>query len=158
MDDESLCKGYELVLGGLLGAFLSLSSLASPTSSNPQADEALLASALRCEPADTDQSLRLLPQLIPRTTLPLDPVLLAISTLGDSTHSLPPRAGKVDYAVQRHALEQLAALVELSAVGREGLEALDRLYGAVEQGLQYRILRCVRCPTLRRACALQLTL
>ncbi|GAA5845863.1 hypothetical protein JCM9279_002404 [Rhodotorula babjevae] len=108
MDDESLCKGYELTLSGLL---------------------------------DTDQSLRLLPHLIPKATLPLDPILLTISCLGDSTHSLPPRAGRVDYAVQRRALEQLAILIELGAVGREGLEALDRLYGAVEQALRYRILR-----------------
>jgi len=34
MDDESLCEGYKLALGGLLGAFPSLSFLASPTSSN----------------------------------------------------------------------------------------------------------------------------
>ncbi|KPV72872.1 uncharacterized protein RHOBADRAFT_55543 [Rhodotorula graminis WP1] len=108
MDDESLCKGYELALGGLL---------------------------------DTDQSLRILPQLIPHTALPLDPVLLTTSVLGQSTASLPPRAGQVAYAVQRRALEQLAVLLELGAVGREGLEALDRLYGAVEQGLRYRILR-----------------
>ncbi|GAA5915550.1 hypothetical protein JCM8208_002427, partial [Rhodotorula glutinis] len=108
MDDESLSKGYELALGGLL---------------------------------DTDQSLHLLPQLIPRTTLPLDPVLLTISVLGDSTTSLPPRAGHVAYAVQRRALEQLVVLFELGAVAREGLEALDRLFGVVEGGLQYRILR-----------------
>ncbi|GAA5944947.1 hypothetical protein JCM3775_005508, partial [Rhodotorula graminis] len=89
----------------------------------------------------TDQSLRLLPQLIPLTALPLDPVLLTTSVLGESTDSLPPRAGQVTYAVQRRALEQLAVLLELGAVGREGLKALDRLYDAVEQGLEYRILR-----------------
>ncbi|BGP20883.1 hypothetical protein JCM10213_003381 [Rhodosporidiobolus nylandii] len=89
----------------------------------------------------TADALALLPCLIPRGPLPLRAVLLTVSSLREATHSLPTGAGHVDYKVQRRALEQLGVLLELGAVGKEGSETLDRLYGVVERGLDYKTLR-----------------
>ncbi|GAA6002019.1 uncharacterized protein JCM10292_001800 [Rhodotorula paludigena] len=121
LSQESLCKGYELALGGVL---------------------------------PTAQALKLLPALVPREPLPVQPVLLTLSTLGDASHNLPLGAGKVDYKVQRRALEQLVVLLELGAVSEQARGTLDRLYGVVERGLQYRTLRdaaaAILCQVTRR--------
>ncbi|GAA5909578.1 hypothetical protein JCM6882_003460 [Rhodosporidiobolus microsporus] len=102
----------------------------------------------------TPPAFALLPALIPREPLALRPVLLTLSSLGETSHARPPHAGKVDYKVQRRALEQLAVLMELGAVGKEGTEALDRLFGVVERGLDYRMLRdptaALLCQIARR--------
>jgi hypothetical protein len=83
----------------------------------------------------TSQSLSLLSALLPRDALPLRPILLLLSTLTNS----PPA---IDYKVIRRALEQLGVLIEIGAVSKEGMEALDRLFGVVERGLEFRTLRC----------------
>ncbi|GJN94703.1 hypothetical protein Rhopal_007794-T1 [Rhodotorula paludigena] len=121
LNQGSLCKGYELALGGVL---------------------------------PTAQALKLLPELVPREPLPVQPVLLTLSALGDASHNLPLGAGKVDYKVQRRALEQLVVLLELGAISEQARSTLDRLYGVVERGLQYRTLRdataAILCQVTRR--------
>ncbi|GAA6057186.1 hypothetical protein JCM3770_004367 [Rhodotorula araucariae] len=102
----------------------------------------------------TQHALRLLPLLLPRAPLGLRPVALTISVLGEAAHSLPLYNGKLDYKVQRRALGQLVVLLELGAVGEEGRAVLDRLFGVIERGLQYRMLReptaALLCLTTRR--------
>lgn len=136
LGEASLNKGYDLALGGQLRA-----STSPPNLPLSPADEGFARLSHLLAPAATSQSLRLLPLLLPRAPLPLGPVLLTVSVLGEASHSLPPRAGKVDYAVQRRALEQLIVLLELGGVSQQGRDALDRLYGVIERGLLYRTLR-----------------
>ncbi|GAA5970370.1 hypothetical protein JCM11641_001684 [Rhodosporidiobolus odoratus] len=102
----------------------------------------------------TSDACTLLSALLPQTPLAVRPVLLTLSCLGEVPHDRPQGDGKVDYKVQRRALEQLAALLELNAVGKEGKEVLDRLYGTLERGLQYKTLRdptaSILCQITRR--------
>ncbi|GAA5851930.1 hypothetical protein JCM8547_000102 [Rhodosporidiobolus lusitaniae] len=96
----------------------------------------------------TSQAYSLLAALLPREPLSIKPVLLTVSSLGESSQNRPLYAGKIEYKVQRRALEQLAVLLELGAVEKEGREALDRLYGVGERGLEYKNLRDVTAQVL----------
>jgi hypothetical protein len=87
----------------------------------------------------TTYALSLLSALLPRDPLSLHPILLTLSVLGEGS--------EVDYKIQRQALRQLAVLFEMGAVGDEGRDALDRLVGVLERGLEYRILRCALLPS-----------
>ncbi|GAA5828509.1 hypothetical protein JCM11251_000824 [Rhodosporidiobolus azoricus] len=102
----------------------------------------------------TAHAYTLLSALVPREVLPVRAILLILSSFGEISHSRPLHAGKVDYKLQRRALEQLAVLHELGAVEKEGREVLDRLYGVVERGLDYRTLReptaAILCQIIRR--------
>lgn len=87
------------------------------------------------------QALALLPLLLPRAPLSPQPILRILSTLGEPSHNKPLHRGRVDYKVQKRALGQLTVLVQVGAVSREGREVLERCWGILERGLEYRALR-----------------
>lgn len=43
--------------------------------------------------------------------------------------------------MQKRALGQLTVLVQVGGVSREGKEVLERCWGVLERGLEYRALR-----------------
>lgn len=49
--------------------------------------------------------------------------------------------GRVDYKVQKAALEGLNVMLEVGAVSRAGLETLQRFWGVIARGLEYGSLR-----------------
>ncbi|ORY88627.1 Mis6-domain-containing protein [Leucosporidium creatinivorum] len=87
------------------------------------------------------QALALLPLLLPRAPLSSQPVLRILSILGEPSHNKPLHRGRVDYKVQKRALGQLTVLVQVGGVSREGREVLERCWGVLERGLEYRALR-----------------
>ncbi|GAA5861616.1 hypothetical protein JCM1840_005207 [Sporobolomyces johnsonii] len=99
-------------------------------------------------------ALLLLSALIPKTPLSPRPILSILSSLGEAAHNRPLHAGQVEYKVQKRMLEQLAVLLELGSVSNEAREVLERLYGVVERGLDYRVLRestaALMCSITRR--------
>lgn len=125
MTENQIARGYELALGGHLGA-AGVSSLGRPTNA--------------CS-TDTSLSLALLPLLLPRVPISSRPVLRIISTLGLSWDQKPAHHGRVKLTVQKKALEGLCVLLEVGAVGKEGRETLDQFWGVLERGLEYGMLR-----------------
>lgn len=87
------------------------------------------------------QSLALLPLLLPRQPVGAQPVLRILSSLGEPAHTRPLHKGRVDYKVQKRALGQLSVLLQAGAVGKDGKEILERCWGILERGLEYRALR-----------------
>lgn len=61
--------------------------------------------------------------------------------LGEPSHVKILHHGRVDYKVQKKALEGLVVLLEVGAVGREGRELLGRFWSVLERGLEYGMLR-----------------
>ncbi|GAA6010137.1 hypothetical protein JCM10207_005635 [Rhodosporidiobolus poonsookiae] len=102
----------------------------------------------------TPQALALLPALIPREPLGIRPVLLILANIGrSSTENLPSRGGQ-NATIQRKALDQLAIMMELGAVGSDGKDVLARLFTAGETGLGSGNLRdptaALLCEVARR--------
>lgn len=126
LDTAQLAQGYDVALGGHLcegSSFHRDPSLSHYASTVPS------------------QSLALLPLLLPRQPLTAQPVLRVISALGEPSHIKPLHKGRVDYKVQKRALGQLSVLLQAGAVGKDGKEVLERCWGILERGLEYRVLR-----------------
>lgn len=111
-------------------------------------------------------SITLLGLIFPSSLLGAAPILRVVSILGEGSNSKLQHHGRVQYKVQRRALEMLVQLVELGVVGPQGRDALESFWGILEQGLEYKTLRyvqggrctewgaegCVLKGTRRRSC------
>lgn len=91
--------------------------------------------------AASQQATSLLSLVLPREPLQPAPVLRIVSIIGEVSQSKPAYAGKVDYRVQRAALDRLSLLLEAGAVSREARKSLGGLWGVLARGMDYGTLR-----------------
>lgn len=137
---EVVRTGWEMCLSGKMGALLALPAPARricipDSSSSLDAFDRCDSRSIDCTGSST--SLSLLPLLLPLSPISL-PLLLTL--LSSVSRPSPPAPA---YALQSLALDLLLLFVEEGWISTEAREALDRLVGVVERGLEFGRLRYV---------------
>lgn len=91
--------------------------------------------------AASQQAINIIKFIFPRQPLEPGPILKIVSILGEVSHSKAAYRGKVDYRVQRAALERLSILIQAGAVSKRAINQLGKMWSLLARGLDYATLR-----------------